>query len=62
MKAGEQFPDIALKTLTGEQITLGKSHSGPDWQMVVVYRGKHCPLCTRYLNEIEKRKADFLSL
>jgi peroxiredoxin len=24
-----------------------------DWMMVVVYRGVHCPLCTRYLNALE---------
>ncbi len=24
-----------------------------DWQLLVVYRGKHCPLCTKYLNQLE---------
>ncbi len=61
-KAGDLFPAIELPTLNGEKITLGAPHSGADWQMVVVYRGRHCPMCTRYLNEIEKNKEKFLEL
>jgi peroxiredoxin len=61
-KAGDQFPIIELPTLGGDKITLGAPQAGSDWRMVVVYRGKHCPMCTRYLNEIEKRKADFQQL
>lgn len=61
-KAGDQFPAMELPTLTGKPIILGKPQNGLDWKMVVVYRGKHCPLCTRYLNEIEKRKSDFHQL
>lgn len=61
-KAGDQFPAIELTTTTGDEITLGKPQNGADWQMVVVYRGEHCPLCTRYLNEVEKLKTDFLEL
>jgi len=61
-KAGDLFPVIELPTINGEKVTLASPHSGSDWQMVVVYRGKHCPMCTRYLNEIEKRKAKFLEL
>ena len=29
--------------------------------MVVVYRGKHCPLCTKYLAKIAEVKNDFLA-
>ncbi len=61
-KAGNQFPVLKLPTLSGEKATLGEPKEGLDWKMVVVYRGKHCPLCTRYLNEIEKFKADFQQL
>lgn len=32
---------------------LGARPDDMDWLMVVVYRGKHCPLCTRYLNLLE---------
>jgi peroxiredoxin len=27
--------------------------------MVVVYRGKHCPLCTKYLTQLEELKGSF---
>ena len=50
---GDTFPNITAKTLEGTELTLGKPLNGKDWQLVVVYRGKHCPLCTRYLNMIE---------
>ncbi len=43
-KAGDVFPKIALPRVGGGNVTLGKSNNGHDWQMVVVYRGKHCPL------------------
>lgn len=58
-KAGDQFPLIELPTLGGDIVNLGAPQVGADWRMVVVYRGKHCPLCTRYLNEIEQRKSEF---
>jgi peroxiredoxin len=50
--AGERFPDITLPRLAGGEIELAKPQGGNDWQLVVVYRGKHCPLCTRYLTEL----------
>ena len=58
-KAGDLFPAIELPTLTGENISLGTPQGGADWRLVVVYRGKHCPMCTRYLNELEKLKTEF---
>jgi len=62
LKAGAQFPTIDLHTLNHGNVNLGKPSDNFDWKMVVVYRGKHCPLCTRYLNEIEKYKAEFEKL
>jgi len=61
-KAGDSFPVITLPTVNGAKVTLGEPQNGTDWKMIVVYRGKHCPLCTRYLNEIEKVKAEFFTL
>ncbi|CAH1563438.1 peroxiredoxin-like family protein [Vibrio rotiferianus] len=60
--AGDLFPSITLPTLSGETIELGTPSENVDWRLVVVYRGKHCPLCTRYLNELETLKARFLQL
>ncbi len=53
---GDDFPVIEAKLLSGETLNLAKPQHGLDWKMVVVYRGQHCPLCTRYLNELEQLK------
>lgn len=54
--AGSKFPVITVKSLDGQDITLGQAKEGTDWQMIVVYRGRHCPLCTKYLNLLENHK------
>ena len=56
LAAGDQFPQITVKTLDDQTVTLGQPAEGTDWQMIIVYRGKHCPLCTKYLNQIESFK------
>lgn len=53
---GSDFPKIEVTLLNGETKTLGQAEAHLDWQMVVVYRGQHCPLCTRYLNELKEFK------
>ncbi len=53
------FPVITATSLSGETVTLGQPVEGTDWQMVVVYRGRHCPLCTKYLNQLESFKQRF---
>nr|WP_299205779.1 peroxiredoxin-like family protein [uncultured Tateyamaria sp.] len=51
---GERFPGIEVPKLGGGSLRLGVPSKGYDWQMIVVYRGKHCPICTRYLGEINE--------
>ena len=53
LTAGKTFPTIEATQLDGTTTNMGKAHGGADWQMLVVYRGKHCPLCLRYLNLLE---------
>lgn len=50
---GSTFPIIEVNDLKGNRVQLGQPASGTSWQMVVVYRGKHCPLCTQYLNQLD---------
>jgi len=50
--AGSQFPEMMVQTLDGSSVELGALNGG-RWKMVVVYRGRHCPLCTKYLNQLE---------
>lgn len=56
LKAGDPFPQITVNSLDGQEVTLGKPVTGTDWQIVIVYRGRHCPLCTKFLNEIDSYK------
>lgn len=59
LKAGDSFPVINATLIDGSQVTLGQPKNDMTWQAVFIYRGKHCPLCTKYLNEIESYKQAF---
>ncbi|WP_133560730.1 redoxin domain-containing protein, partial [Marinomonas communis] len=59
LKAGDAFPILEATKLDGTKVKLGKPEGDTTWQAVFVYRGKHCPLCTKYLNEIETYKQAF---
>lgn len=52
LKAGSTFPSITVPKLGGGEVDLAEKTGDHDWKMVVVYRGKHCPICTRYLGEL----------
>jgi peroxiredoxin len=62
LKAGSPFPKIIVPKVGGGELELGTPQSNCDWQMVVVYRGRHCPLCARYLVELKKVKDSFVKL
>ncbi len=59
---GSQFPTISLNTLSEKNIDLAAKKDGCDWKLVVVYRGKHCPLCVKYLNNLEQHREALLAL
>jgi len=59
---GHPLPDITVPRLGGGQLTLGRPEGGRDWAMVVVYRGKHCPLCHKYLGQLQSLLADYHAL
>lgn len=59
LKAGDSFPILTSTLLDGSTVTLGKPQGDATWQAVFVYRGKHCPLCTKYLNELESYRQAF---
>lgn len=54
LQPGQAFPIIHVDTLDGDKTLLGKPHKPFEWKMVVVYRGKHCPLCTSYLKTLNE--------
>ena len=41
--AGAIFPTITVPRLGGGEIAPAVM---PGWRLVIVYRGRHCPLCT----------------
>ncbi|MEM7393467.1 MAG: peroxiredoxin-like family protein [Verrucomicrobiota bacterium] len=53
IEAGAVFPEVTVNGLDGVSVDIGQPSEGSDWKMVVVYRGRHCPLCTKYLNSLE---------
>jgi peroxiredoxin len=59
LKAGAEFPDLSISKVGGGEIALGKQGT---WQLVVVYRGKHCPLCRKYLKNLDGLLDDFRAI
>ncbi|WP_066218227.1 peroxiredoxin-like family protein [Formosa haliotis] len=58
IKPRTKTPDLSIKLLDGNTWTL--SEEKPEhFNMVVVYRGKHCPVCKKYLETIQEHLKDF---
>jgi peroxiredoxin len=55
----QPVPALDLPLLNGERFTLAVSPA-PTFAMLVFYRGLHCPLCAKYLLELEKLHDDFV--
>lgn len=49
IEAGGAMPDIEVTKLGGGTLRLGGTGR---WQMTMVYRGQHCPLCKKYLGAL----------
>lgn len=62
LAAGSVFPALEVARLGGGTLSLGRPKEGRDWQMIVVYRGRHCPICTRYLKELNGLLPEFHAL
>jgi len=59
LRPGQTFPLIILPLLGGGEADISKPTGKHDWKLVLVYRGKHCPLCTNYLRELESHREAF---
>lgn len=51
LAAGAVFPAITVPRLGGGALAPAAM---PGWRLVVVYRGKHCPLCKPYLGKLDE--------
>lgn len=55
-RPGNPMPPLSLPSTDGEPIQLGGKGR---WQVAVVYRGRHCPLCRKYLATLNGLLDDF---
>lgn len=65
VKAGDIFPQVEVKTEDGRLISLVNVEPQAvtaRWTLVIVYRGQHCPICLKYLNELEMFTGRFEAL
>lgn len=53
---GKPVPKISLPSTDGGTVELGGEGR---WQLAVVYRGRHCPLCRKYLKSLDGLLEDF---
>ena len=58
---GDKAPPLALKVLGGEPLDLAEDRPAA-FSVVFFYRGVHCPVCRRQLEELLGLKADFEAL
>jgi peroxiredoxin len=56
LQAGADMPRLSLPRVGGGNMEIGV---GPGWMMVVVYRGKHCPICRTYLKTLDELLDEF---
>jgi peroxiredoxin len=50
LAAGAAFPAVSVPRLGGGQVAPAALDG---WRLVIVYRGKHCPLCKPYLTTLD---------
>jgi len=49
LSAGQPMPRLTLLKAGGGEVRIGEGAAETGgWQMVVAYRGRHCPICKRY--------------
>jgi peroxiredoxin len=56
LPAGAVFPAMSWRQVGGGMVDPWKTQG---WRMLVVYRGKHCPLCKRYFRVLDGMLDDF---
>ena len=51
-------PDLEVRTTDGGTWRLSEQ-SPENFTLVVMYRGLHCPICSRYLKDLDNKLGDF---
>ena len=55
-EAGAPFPTFSWRSVSGDDVAPASTQG---WRLLVVYRGKHCPLCKQYLTKLNAMQDDF---
>lgn len=58
LSAGAKFPTLGWDAVGGNRIAPAEA---TGWRVLVVYRGRHCPLCKKYLNGLNEMLGEFES-
>ena len=58
VKPRQPAPPLEVKLLDGSTWRLGDAKPA-TFEMIVVYRGLHCPVCKTYLGELEAKLPEF---
>ena len=53
------MPAWELPLVDGSTFKLGQVREAGWWQILMVYRGLHCPICHKYLERLESLREDF---
>ncbi len=54
----QPVPALSVPTVRGDRFVLGASPA-PTFDLIVFYRGLHCPICAKYLLELERLMPEF---
>lgn len=64
MKSQKPDAGVALPTFSAVSVESGADFeigaANGKWQLIVVYRGKHCGRCKNYLNALEKMQSQWI--
>ena len=56
----QPVPKLDVPLVNGENFVLGNS-PGEHFDLLIFYRGLHCPICAKYLLELEQLATEFIS-
>ena len=56
LASGEKFPAMSWDAVGGGTVDPA---GASGWRVLVVYRGRHCPICKSYLDTLESLRGDF---
>jgi alkyl hydroperoxide reductase subunit AhpC len=60
LKPRQPVPTLEVETLDGSWSLA--DHDPENFTMVVFYRGLHCPICSKYIGELDKLAGDFAEI